>query len=162
MLENFLTKNNILNDSQYGFGHNRSISIALIKLIEEITSLLDRKLFIICMFIDVNKAFDTIDNNILIKKAENMGLRGISINWLSSYLNNDELCVEIRNNKYSLGDVVCVIPQGSIVGPLLVMIYINDICNVSENLNLYYMPMTLVFTPNIMTLTFHLIVQISM
>ena len=87
------------------------------------------------MFIDLQKAFDTIDHNILIKKAENMGLRGIVINWLMSYLNNRKQCVEFRNNKSSLRDVVCGVPQRSILGPLLSMIYINDICNASENLN---------------------------
>ena len=64
-----------------------------------------------------------------------MGLRGIVINWLRSYLNNRKQYVEFRNNKFSLRDVVCGVPQGSILGPLLLMIYINDICNVSENLN---------------------------
>ena len=59
-----------------------------------------------------------------------MGLRGIVINWIRSYLNNRKQYVEFRNNKFSLRDVVCGVPRGSILGPLLLMIYINDICNV--------------------------------
>ena len=82
------------------------------------------------MFIDLQKAFDTIDHNILIKKAENMGVRAIVINWLRSYLNNRKQYVEFKNNKSSLRDVVCGVPLGSILGPLLYIIYINDICNV--------------------------------
>ena len=64
-----------------------------------------------------------------------MGLRGIVKNWLRSYLNTRKQYVEFRNNKSSSRDVVCGVPQGSILGPLFLMIYINDICNVSENLN---------------------------
>ena len=64
-----------------------------------------------------------------------MGLRGIVINWLRSYLNNRKQYVELRNNKFSLSDVAYGVSQGSILGPLLFIIYINDICNASENLN---------------------------
>ena len=75
----------------------------MIKLIEEITSLLNRKLTIISMFIDLKQAFDTIDYNILIKKAENIGLRGIVLNWLRSYLDSRKRYAEFRNNKSSYG-----------------------------------------------------------
>ena len=93
-LDNFLIENNLLNDRLDGFRHNRPTRFALIKLNEEITPLLDIKLTIISMFIGLKKAFDTIDHNILIKKAENMGLKGIVINWLRSYLNNRKHYVE--------------------------------------------------------------------
>ena len=78
--KNFGQKTHLLNDSEFGFRHNRSTSFALIILNEDITSLLDRQMTTIIMFIDLRKAFDAIDHNILIKKAENMGLRGIVIN----------------------------------------------------------------------------------
>ena len=87
------------------------------------------------MFIDLRKAFDTIYNNILIKKAEYLGLRGIVINWLRSYLNNIKQYIEFRNNKYSLRDVACGVPLWKIRRPLLFIIYINNICNISDNLN---------------------------
>ena len=64
-----------------------------------------------------------------------MGLRGIVINWCRSYLNNRKQYVEFRNNKSTLRDVVFSVPQRSIIGPLLFIIYINVICNVSENIN---------------------------
>ena len=81
------------------------------------------------MFIDSKKAFDTIDHNILIKKAENISLRGIVINFHRRYLNNRKQYVKFRNNKSTARDVVCGVPHGSIPGPLLSIIYINDICN---------------------------------
>ena len=98
--ENNLVKicSNLLNDSQYGFRHNRSTSFTLIKLNKEITSLLHTKLTTISMLIDLKKAFDRLDHNFLIKKAENMGWRGIVMNWIRSYLNNTKQYVEPRNN----------------------------------------------------------------
>ena len=69
------------------------------------------------MFIDFKKSFYTIDHNLFIKKAENMGLRCIVINWLRSYFNNRKQYVEFRNNKSCLRDFVCGVPHGSILGP---------------------------------------------
>ena len=68
------------------------------------------------------KKFDTIHQNIIIKKAENKGLKGIVLNWLQSYLSNRKQCEELRNNKLSV--TVCGVPQGSILGPLLSIIAI--------------------------------------
>ena len=67
------------------------------------------------MFVDLKTAFDTIDLNILIMKAENMGLRGIVVNWLRSYLDNRKQYVEFKHNKSSLRDVACGVSQGSIL-----------------------------------------------
>ena len=129
---NYIDRNNILIDSQYGFRNGRSTAMALIELIEEITTSLDDKMSTIGVFIDLRKAFDTIDHHLLLKKLQHYGIRRIVIDWLQSYLYNRKQYVEFDNVYSRLQDVVCGVPQGSILGPKLFILYINDICNVSD------------------------------
>ena len=130
-LENYIEKNKILNDSQYGFRNHRSTAMAIIDLIEYVTTALDKKKHVMGIFIDLKKAFDTIDHEILMKKLYHYGLRGISQTWIQSYLSQRKQFVEYDEVKSSCKDIVCGIPQGSILGPKLFILYINDICNVS-------------------------------
>ena len=130
-LENYIEKNKILNDSQYGFRNHRSTAMAIIDLIEYVTTALDKKKHVMGIFIDLKKAFDTIDHEILMKKLYHYGLRGISQKWIQSYLSQRKQFVEYDEVKSSCKDIVCGIPQGSILGPKLFILYINDICNVS-------------------------------
>ena len=130
-LENYIEKNKILNDSQYGFRNHGSTAMAIIDLIEYVTTALDKKKHVMGIFIDLKKAFDTIDHEILMKKLYHYGLRGISQKWIQSYLRQRKQFVEYDEVKSSCKDIVCGIPQGSILGPKLFILYINDICNVS-------------------------------
>ena len=82
----------------------------------------------------MKKAFDTIDHDILIKKLENIGNRGIGVEWIQSYLQNRQY-VEFNNEKSSNLNNICGIPQGSILEPVLFLLHINDICNVSNIFN---------------------------
>ena len=120
-----------MNDSQYGFRNHRSTAMAIIDLIEYVTTALDKKKHVMGIFIDLKKAFDKIDHEILMKKLYHYGLRGISQKWIQSYLSQRKQFVEYDEVKSSCKDIVCGIPQGSILGPKLFILYINDICNVS-------------------------------
>ena len=82
-----------------------------------------------CMgiFIDLSKAFDTLSHKILLSKLNRYSIRGVAYNWLKNYLINRKQFVEIDSTRSSLRNITCGVPQGSILGPLLFLIYINDI-----------------------------------
>ena len=82
------------------------------------------------------KAFDTIDHSLLIKKLGHYGVRGIASNWLKSYLLNRKQFVNFNGIKSELQDVICGVPQGSILGPKLFILYINDMCNITKVMDL--------------------------
>ena len=110
----FVDKNNVLFDGQYGFRTNRSTGFALNEMVDTIVKAIDNNKFCIGVFIDLKKAFDTVDHSLLIKKFKYYGVRGISSKFLESYLSNRTQFVSYKNVNSSEQNIRCGVPQGSI------------------------------------------------
>ena len=106
--------------------------MALVDICEQITNSIDKQEYCAGVFIDLSKAFDTIDHTILFTKLQHYGIRGVTLDWFRDYLTSRVQFVSIENVYSSNGHITCGVPQGSILGPLLFLIYINDICCASS------------------------------
>ena len=131
-LYKYLTKFKVLYDYQYGFRQNHSTMQALIEITDYIKAAIDGKKLVCGTFLDLTKAFDTVDHNILIKKLNNYGIRGVANKLIKSYLTNRYQYVALGNTHSNKQSINCGVPQGSVLGPLLFLIYINDIANCSK------------------------------
>ena len=146
VMKHMLT-NNLISSKQYGFIPGRSTSLQLLKVLDEWTALIDEGISIDCIYMDFQKAFDKVPHNRLMAKLAAYKIEKKTLNWIKHFLNDRTQQVTIQGENSDFRDVTSGVPQGSILGPLLFVIYINDLAKTTNSSVFLYADDTKIFRP---------------
>jgi len=124
-----LLSNDLIYNHQYGFLPSRSAEQNLLQIVNYVSNALNENMYCMGIFLDLKKAFDVCSHKILLKKLSKMGIMGNAYKWFKSYLNGREQCVDIGGNFSSFRELAISVLQGSTLGPILFLCYINDFWN---------------------------------
>ena len=136
-LVNYIAEKNILYPKQFGFRSNYSTDHAILCITDTIQRSIDNQKYSCGIFLDFSKAFDTVDHGILIRKLELYGIRGIARDWFMPYLTNRKQFVSIKDINSEYSNISCGVPQGTVLGLILFLLYINDFNNCSQVLDFH-------------------------
>ena len=136
-MTSYIKQHDLLYPSQYSFRKGHSTQHAILDIINDIQANMNQQLLSFGVIIDLKKAFDTVNHEILLNKLNHYGFRGVINDWFSSYLNNRTQTTQVGQHISDKAIITCGVPQGSVLGPLLFLLYVNNIHKCSNKLWCY-------------------------